>query len=411
MTTRLDPILTSPGWELLQSLQHRIDLRSWDAMSLVETLRKTGVQAEIASAIVTQLELRQHARTKFGDFANGMVFTRDGLEQATRMKVAAMHAQRFRSNGATYVADLGCGIGSDALAIAGLGLQVLAVDIDPDVAAAAAVNLRAFDTARVERGDVRDLDMKELISRGVDALFADPARRTGAAKGHSRITAPNQWSPPLPLVLSWQKNIERVGVKVAPGIPYEYLPSTWHTQWVSINGELVEASLWSPALAPEGPGRSALVIRDEHAHLMTDTASSTPNAPAANVPVGPLSDMIAEPDSAIIRSGCLATLASQCEAHIISEKIAYLSAEHFDDSPFYQRFTVLDVLPLKAKTIAAWCRAHDVGSVEIKKRGADIDPAALRKSLKLSGTQQVTVFMSRIGGHHRAIIATRCHTR
>ena len=47
-----------------------------------------------------------------------MLFTEAGLEQATRLKVAALHAGRFARAGVEHVADLGCGIGGDALALA-----------------------------------------------------------------------------------------------------------------------------------------------------------------------------------------------------------------------------------------------------------------------------------------------------
>src|SRR5699024_2397964 len=88
--------------------------------------------------------LRSRARAKFGEFADSMLFTPDGLEQATRLPVAALHAQRFRRAGISSVADLGCGIGGDAMALAGLGLDVHAVDRDPVTVAVAIVNLRPF---------------------------------------------------------------------------------------------------------------------------------------------------------------------------------------------------------------------------------------------------------------------------
>ncbi|WP_165216349.1 class I SAM-dependent methyltransferase [Schaalia sp. ZJ1691] len=415
MPSILDPITSSPGWQLLQSLDQRLSTQEdlsqsqpVDTVALVHALRKSGVDASLASALASQIELRRHARTKFGDFASSMVFTRDGLEQATRMTVAAHHAGRFRDGGASFVADLGCGIGSDSLAIAGLGLRVLAVDIDPDAAAAAAVNLRAFDSAEVQQGDIGDLSFDDLRRRGVDAVFTDPARRSGSHKGGARITAPQKWSPPLSTVLGWADVISRVGVKVAPGLPYDAIPCDWHAQWVSVDGDLVEASLWSPALSPEGPGRSALVISGGHAHVLRDTSSSSPNDAASAVEVGDLADMIAEPDPAVIRAGGLATLANDLGLHIVSEKIAYLSANDIAPSPFLTRFQVLDVVPLKAKAIANWCHAHDIKSLEIKKRGVNIDPAALRKSLKLQGSQSISVILTRIMGRHRAIFVQRC---
>ena len=56
-------------------------------------------------------KLREQAVAKFGPFAAHMVFTRAGLEQATRMNVAALHAGRFAGAGIRSVADLGCGLG------------------------------------------------------------------------------------------------------------------------------------------------------------------------------------------------------------------------------------------------------------------------------------------------------------
>ena len=404
----LTPVLSSPGWELLESLQARQDTTPVSLPELAGALRSSGVPAELAAAVVTQLALRRAARAKFGPIASHMVFTRDGLEQATRLVVAARHAQRFRDAGVRRVADLGCGIGADSVAIAGLGMGVLAVDIDPEAAQAAAANLRDFDDAQVRLGDVMDLDIAELAGDGVDAIFADPARRTGAARGSSRITDPERWSPPLSSTLRWAQTISAVGVKVAPGIAYDRIPPTWHAQWVSVGGDLVEASLWSPALAPEGPGRSCLLLDESGAaHDISSRDGQEANAPAEVVDVVPLGNTIAEPDPAVIRSGMLAQLARRVGAGIVSPSIAYLTGDDLPASPFYDRFEVLEVTNLRAKAISAALRTLDVGSVEIKKRGADIDPEALRKSLKLSGVGQATVIATRVDGRHRAIVCRR----
>ena len=95
----------------------------------------------LAAAALTQAALRRQARAKFGADAETMFFTRDGLEQATRPAIAEHHARRFVAAGVRRVIDLGCGIGSDALAFARAGLEVVAVERDPDTAAVAAANL------------------------------------------------------------------------------------------------------------------------------------------------------------------------------------------------------------------------------------------------------------------------------
>ena len=91
-----------------------------------------------------------------------MVFHRDGLEQATRLVVAARHAQRFRDAGVRRVADLGCGIGAELRRHRGPRMGGVPPSIDPETAQAAAANLRDFDDAQVRLGDVMDLDIAEL---------------------------------------------------------------------------------------------------------------------------------------------------------------------------------------------------------------------------------------------------------
>src|SRR4029079_19794259 len=129
------------------------------AMALTEQLQRDGHAPEMVAAALTQSRLRAVAQAKFGPFAAGMLFTPTGLEQATRLQVAARHAQRFASAGITSVADLGCGIGGDAMALAGLGLEVLAVERDEVTASVATVNLRHWPQARVRHEDATTTDL------------------------------------------------------------------------------------------------------------------------------------------------------------------------------------------------------------------------------------------------------------
>jgi hypothetical protein len=71
---------------------------------------------------MTQSRLRSRGTEKFGEFAAGMLFTPDGLEQSTRLAIAARHAHRYAAAGVRDVYDLGCGLGADAMAFAGLDL-------------------------------------------------------------------------------------------------------------------------------------------------------------------------------------------------------------------------------------------------------------------------------------------------
>src|SRR5206468_358536 len=98
----------------------------------------------------------------FGTDAGRMFFTRAGLEQATRGAVAARRARRLTAAGVRHVADLGCGIGADALALARAGIRVSAVEADPATAAVATANAAALGLAElvdVRCADARDADL------------------------------------------------------------------------------------------------------------------------------------------------------------------------------------------------------------------------------------------------------------
>ncbi len=367
----LTPILSSPGWELLESLQAKQATNPMPLPELGSALRAVRPRRGARRRGPHPVGPAPGCAQKFGPVASHMVFTRDGLEQATRLVVAARHAQRFRASGATRVADLGCGIGGDALAIAGLGLDVLAVDIDPDAAGAVAANLRDFEGAEVRLGDVTDLDMDELAAEGVDAIFADPARRTGASRGSARITDPEQWSPPLSRALGWASTIERVGIKVAPGIAYEHIPSSWHAQWVSVGGDLVEASLWSPALSPEGRGRSCLLLDEAGAaHALSSPEGMAANTPAESRGGRPLGAIIAEADPAVIRSGLLGRARGRVGAGIVSEKIAYLTGDDLPDQPLLR--------PLRGSRGDKPAGQGDLRRAHIARRGQRRDQEARR---------------------------------
>src|SRR5690606_22081237 len=109
-------LLSREGLQLLDELPPYESAA--DVVAIVSRLRAAGHAPELVAAVLTQAKLRGRARAKFGAFAGRMLFTEAGLEQATRLSVAAQHAGRFARAGVARVADLGCGIGGDAMAFA-----------------------------------------------------------------------------------------------------------------------------------------------------------------------------------------------------------------------------------------------------------------------------------------------------
>ncbi len=381
-------LLTPDSLRLLASLTP-ISAKD-DVLGVVASLRKQGLDAELVAALVTQLRLRFRAKAKFGDFASQMLFTEAGLEQASRLAVAAHHADRFKKHSIESVTDLGCGIGADSLAFASMGLKVVAVERDAETAALAAFNLAPFENAKVELGDA-----EEFITES-EGLWFDPARRNLETKTESRqMVSPSDFSPNLDWVFS-QAKLRPTGVKLGPAFPHELIPDDCEAQWVSHQGDLVELTLWFGRLGI--PGRSALML-GETSHQFSATEIEL-------AAVGELDAYLYEPDPSLIRSGLMGNLSNQLGLWSISPSIAYLSGSELISSPWLKAYEVLEVLPLDEKRLAAWCRTNDIGVVEIKKRGVDITPEALRPKLKLKGAGAVTMVLTKVGDARRALICT-----
>lgn len=384
--TETSSLLTPKAQRLLANLKP-ISAKA-DVLALVSDLRKQGHDAELVAQLVTQLRLRHRAIAKFGEFAQQMLFTEAGLEQASRLAVAAWHANRFKAHGITSVADLGCGIGADSLAFASLGLEVVAVEKDPETASLAAYNLAAFESAKVEIADAESIEPK------TQALWFDPARRALDTKFESRqMLSPADFSPNLDFVFE-KARTKPTGVKLGPAFPHELIPEDCEAQWVSHSGDLVELTLWFGELAK--PGRSAL--------MLGETSHEFRSQEVELAPTDELGAFVYEPDSSLIRSGLMGNLANQLGLWSLSPGIAYLSSSEQVTSPWLKCYRLIDVLPLDEKRLASWCREHDIGVVEIKKRGVDVTPEQLRPKLKLKGAGAVTMILTKVGGARKALI-------
>ncbi len=392
--SELRDLLTAESLALLDSLEPSDSTA--DAVALVSRLRKAGHPPQRVATVLTQYRLRRKARAKFGPFADRMLFTEPGLEQASRLRVAALHAGRFAAAGLHHVADLGCGIGGDAMALAALELRVTAVERDEATAAIAAYNLAPWQLATVVHGDALALPLD--AEPRVDGVWLDPARREGTR----RLNSPDDWSPSLDEALAIAAR-RPTGVKLAPGMDRELLPEGLEAQWVSIDGDVVELVLWSQSLARAGVGRAALVLRGDQPPAELTAAADSDDADA-----GPLGEYLYEPDGAVIRARLIGDLARSVDGWMLDPSIAYVTSDRLEPSPFARAFRVLERWPLDEKRITRELSARSIGTLEIKKRGVDIDPAALRRRLKLRGDSSAVLVLTRIGGERTALLCERC---
>jgi SAM-dependent methyltransferase len=374
-------LLDGPGAELLANAC--ASYQPGHELQLVEKLRRQ-YDATLVTTAVTQASLRHRAVAKFGPDAARMYFTPDGLEQATRTTVGTYRAQRIAATlPGSSVVDLGCGIGGDLISAARAGLRVTGVERDPATAAAARANLAALDLpGEVVVGDAESFDLTPY-----DVVFADPARR---ADGR-RVFDHNAYSPPWIFVTELLSRT--AGVKVAPGIPHDAVPDGVEAEWISDAGEVKEAALWSGRLFT-GIARRATLLPG---------GASVTDAPEAES--GPVGQYIYEPDGAVVRAGLVTAVAAAVDGWLLDPRIAYVTAAKLVPTPLASAYEVVDELPYKEKALRSWVRTHDIGTLEIKKRGVDLDPAHLRKKLAPKGSLTATLIITRIG---RDAVAYSC---
>ncbi|WP_456302276.1 class I SAM-dependent methyltransferase [Streptomyces chartreusis] len=373
----LSLLLTPEGRALLDVVR---DTDPADELAVATRLRREH-PAELVSAALGQARLRQRAVAKFGAADAGrMFFTPNGVEQSTRASVATYRARRMRELGIGSVADLCCGIGGDAVALARAGIRVLAVDRDPAAAAAARANAEGLGLADLV--EVREADVTEVDTSGYDAVFADPARRGG----RGRIFDPEAYSPPLSWAVEAARKAPHAALKIAPGIPHEAIPDDAEAEWISDGGDVKEAVLWFGT----APGAIRATLLPGPRPLLS---RGLPDPE-----VRPVGRYLYEPDGAVIRAHLVAEVADDLDGGLLDATIAYVTADELRPTPYATAYEITDRLPFNVKKLKALLREREVGVLTVKKRGSAVEPEELRKKVKPQGPNAATVFLTRVAG-------------
>lgn len=364
----------------LQELQSR-DLGDHALLPLLTELREQYTPAE-AAALVDQARLRQQAVSKFGTAAWQMLFTDEALQQASGQPIARYRARRYVPF--EQVADLGCGIGGDALALSERVSALLAIDLDPVRLCLAEHNLAVAGGAATVQVAASDWTAQPLPPT-VGAAFADPARRVG----ERRLFSLHQIEPPLSAILALQARLPALGVKVMPGVADEEIPAQAEVEFISEGGSCKEAVLWFGALR-EGVARRATLLGAGEIHSLDSAAATQPlavEAPRA---------YLWEPDAAIIRATLVAQLATRLGASQIDAQIAYLSSDHYAPSPLARAWPILDHAPFNLKAMKRWLRQRGAQVLAVKKRGSPIEPEQFRRRLPSDPQgEPTTIFITR----------------
>jgi SAM-dependent methyltransferase len=388
-------LLVSPDGCAILTRLASADLSEANTLRLLSELRRV-VPPEMAGAALTLARLRVRAEAKFSR-ADAMFFSPDALEQASGEIVGAWRARRFAERGYSRIVDLGCGIGGDTLALAGIrGMGVVSLDRDPLRLDMARANLAAYGrNAHLVQADL--LDPLPLAVRRIPAAFFDPARREDGR----RVFSVRGYTPPLDMIAGWR--FRALAAKLSPGVDLDelrrYTAAGAGVEFVSLGGELKEAVLWCADLGFAGRWASRLEPEG--------TAETLIPAGVLSPPLSEPRAYLYEPDPAVIRAGLLGDLAVRLGIPLfrLDETIAYLTGDSYVTSPWSRAWPVWDWMPFHLKRLRAMLAAYGVGQVTVKKRGSPLAPGDLIPKLKLKGAgKPAVVVLTQIAGRHSAIL-------
>jgi hypothetical protein len=339
---------------------------------------------------------RLAASSKLAD-AENLFCDREAAEQTSHASVAAHATLRF--SGCSYVADLGCGMGGDALAIAAAhrNVRILAVDRDPSRLAMLTANAEVRGVSERIEACLADLNTWELPPQ-IDAVWCDPARREASG----RRLQPETWSPPLSRAVALASMVPAAGIKLAPGIDLTMLPAEGEVEFVSLNRSLRAAVLWLGRLA-HAP-RTATVL--------PAGASLTGEPDRGDAELGEPGEYLYDCDPAVGRAGLVEMLAAKIGAWKLDAQIAYLTSNAPVGTPFARRLRVVNWLPFAERRILDVLRARGAARVEVTRRGSPVDTNALELRLNraLNGDKAappLVVVLTRMREKHIAIVCER----
>lgn len=359
-------------------------------LGLAERLRR-DFSAEQVHWLLETADLRRRAAAKFSRAAD-MFFTRAGLEMSSAEALSLYRAGRYQRAGLRAIADLACGLGGDAIGLT-RDAYVTGVDHDPVALALAGANLVVYGAA--ECFTPRLADLGALLPFPCDAIFADPARRDEAGR---RLRSVEAYRPPLATLRRWQTHTPHMGIKISPGVADGDIPAGAEVEFISLAGEVREAVLWWGDLRTTAGRRATVLTAPSPAYAATAVYTLTATEQAPPIPLAEPRAYLFEPDGAVIRAHLVGQVAAAIDGAQLDATIAYLTADAPTATPFGRFYALEAWFPFQLKRLRAHLRARHIGRVTIKKRGSPLDVAWLAGQLRLHGSAESTLFLTRLRG-------------
>lgn len=308
-----------------------------------------------------------------------MLFDREGLEMATHERVSAYHASLFPKR--VKVLDLCCGVGGDLIALAGRG-PATGVELSAERAELTRHNVAVYEL------EAEVIERDALQEAGAYA-FADPARRQGG----TRTLDPRDFSPDPEVLARAFASARLFGMKLSPLLKDAYLEALatdGRLEFISFGGECREALVW---LGSEVGTKGRFAVHVESGlRLMAGPPPNNATSPEA---------WVFEADPASIRAHAL----NHWALDALGETPGYLTGPEQVRNPWLKAYRVLTTIRGDIKEVQQALAQHQAALPEIKQRGAEVDPSALRKRLRPAGNLPTVLLAYRIGKSVKFVLA------
>lgn len=355
-----------------------------DKASRVLALRKDGsLSANVAALAVEVVVARERAKRRgFGE-AERLYFTEEALAQATSPVLSAYRAKQLAPF--ETVADLCCGAGMDAIALAEAGADVIAVDIDPVRILFARANAEVRGVA--DRIMFLNEPVEDLGWTAANAAFFDPARRTDAGRVSKHG---DRYAPPLDFLNTIREHVRGGCAKLSPALPDDVLRelSPSRVEFLSENRECKEACVWfgeADGFSYRGPEFAAVLLGTEP---ILRAASREDHYEQHPMPESADGAYLLDPDPAIIRAGAFASIfRDDSTAWFWTDNDSYIATDILPDNTrkrMASAYRVLATMPYAPKKVKAWLHENGYKRIVVKKRHFPQEPDAVARELGVS---------------------------
>ena len=281
--------------------------------------------------------------------------TKEDLRWATNELVADWRAERMKCD---RIADVGCGIGLQAMSFAKKCPHVLAIDIDGEKIKSAKANAKKLNFKNIDfvEGDALDEKIHEK-AKGCQAVFLDP-ERSESAKARSI----DDMKPDIKEFLTWYSDItSSIAIEFPPQI--KDIPLDCEKEYISINGKLNRLTLYFGGLRK--CALSAVALPGNHRiERRQKVELEKCSAPKKH---------IYEVDYAVQKAGLVPELSHDTQCPLVHEKkYAFLTSDGLVESPFFRnRYRVLDAVEFDRKKILESLQRHQAGKAVVR---YEVDP-------------------------------------